>query len=48
MPLVRPTLLSDVKRLEAEFSHAYRPGANIFYVSLCDENGKKRTVTAKD
>jgi hypothetical protein len=48
MPLVRPTLLSDVKRLEAEFSYGYRPGASMFYVSLCDENGKERTVTTKD
>jgi hypothetical protein len=48
MPLVRPTLLSDVKRLEVEFSHTYHLGASMFYVSLCDENGKERTVTAKD
>ena len=37
MPLVRPTLLSDVKRLEVEFSHSYCLGASVFYVSLCDE-----------
>jgi hypothetical protein len=48
MPLVRPTFLSDVKRLEAEFSHGYRPSASVFYVSLCDENGKERTVTNED
>jgi hypothetical protein len=48
MPLIRPTLLSDVKRLEAEFFHGYRPSATVFYVSLCDENCKERTVTAQD
>jgi hypothetical protein len=45
MPLVRPTLGSDIKRLEAEFSHGYRLGASMFYVSICDENGEERTVT---
>jgi hypothetical protein len=48
MPLVRPTLLSNIKRLEAEFFHGYRPGTIIFYVYLCDENGKERTVTDQD
>jgi hypothetical protein len=45
MPLVQPTLGSDIKRLEAD---GYRPGANIFYVSLCDENGEERSVTDED
>ena len=48
MPLVRPTLFSDVKRLQAEFSHGYCLSASKFYVSLCDENGKERTVIAKN
>jgi hypothetical protein len=40
MPLVRPTLANDIKRLEAEFTHGYRPGAPMFYVSICNEHGK--------
>jgi hypothetical protein len=48
MPLVRPTLGSNIKRLEAEFSHGYHLGTNVFYVSICDENGEERTVTNKD
>jgi hypothetical protein len=48
MPLVRPTLLSDIKRLEAEFSHSYCPGTSVFYVSLCNENNKERTVIDQD
>jgi hypothetical protein len=34
MPLVRPTLAYDIKKLEAEFTHGYRPGAPVFYVSI--------------
>jgi hypothetical protein len=48
MPLVRPTLGSDIKRLEAKFSHDYRLGANIFYVSFCNENGEERSVIDED
>lgn len=48
MPLVRPTLASDIKRLEAEFAHGYREGASVFYVSLCNERGEERSVTLKD
>jgi hypothetical protein len=48
MPLIRPTLGSDIKRLEAKFSHGYRPGANVLYVSICDENGEERTVIDQD
>jgi hypothetical protein len=29
MPLVRPTLANDIKRLEAEFTHGYRPGSPV-------------------
>jgi hypothetical protein len=45
MPLVRPTLDSDIKRLEAEFSHGYRHGASVFYVTLCNERGEERSVS---
>jgi hypothetical protein len=42
MPLVRPTLAHDIKRLEAEFTHGYRPGAPVFYVSITNEHGDER------
>jgi hypothetical protein len=45
MPLVRPTLESDIKRLEAEFFHGYRHGASIFYVTLCNERGEERSIS---
>jgi hypothetical protein len=48
MPLVRPTLASDIKRLEAEFAHSYRAGASIFYVSICNERGEERSVSSED
>ena len=48
MPLVRPTLAYDVKKLEAEFTHGYRPGAPVFYVSICNERGEERFVTEED
>jgi hypothetical protein len=48
MPLVRPTLASDIKHLEAEFAHGYRAGASIFYVSICNEPSKERTVSSED
>jgi hypothetical protein len=45
MPLVRPTLEYDIKRLEAKFSHGYRHGASVFYVTLCNERGEERSVS---
>jgi hypothetical protein len=48
MPLVRPTLAIDIKRLEAEFTHGYRPGAPVFYVSLCNEVGEERFVSDEE
>ena len=44
MPLVRPTLESEIKRLEAQFAHGYRHGANVFYVTLCNERGEEKFV----
>jgi hypothetical protein len=38
MPLVRPTLAHDIKRLEAEFIHGYRPGASVFYVTTSNKD----------
>jgi hypothetical protein len=48
MPLVRPTLAIDIKRLEAEFTHGYRPGAPVFYVSICNDKGEERSVKDVD
>ena len=48
MPLVRPTLAQDIKRLEAEFTNGYRPGAAVFYVSTTNENGEERLVKDVD
>jgi hypothetical protein len=45
MPLVRPKLDSDIKRLEAEFAHGYRVGSNVFYVSICNEKGELAKIT---
>jgi hypothetical protein len=44
MPLVRPTLVNDIKRLEVEFTYEYRPDALVFYVSICNELGEERSV----
>jgi hypothetical protein len=48
MPLVRPTLANDIKRLEAEFTHGYRPGAPVFYVSTNDMHRDERFVKDED
>ena len=43
MPLVRPMLDLDIKRLEVEFAHGYRAGINVLYIFVCNE----RKDTAK-
>jgi hypothetical protein len=48
MPLVRPTLTNDIKRLEAEFTHGYRPGSPVFYVSICNDKGEEQFVRDVD
>ena len=48
MPLVWPTLASDIKHLEAEFAHGYHVGVSVFYVSICNERGEERSVTMED
>jgi hypothetical protein len=48
MPLVRPTLANDIKKLEAEFTHGYRPGALVFYVSIYNEKGEEWSVMEED
>jgi hypothetical protein len=48
MPMVRPTLASDLAKLEQEFVHGYREGASVFYVSTTNEEGKTQEVTEAD
>lgn len=48
MPMVRPTLQSDLIKLEQEFTHGYREGAAVFYVSMTNEDGKTQEVTEAD
>ena len=48
MPLVRPTMRSDVKRLEADFVHGYREGDRVFYVSLASDTGDEKLVSPGD
>ena len=48
MPLVRPTLAQDIKRLEAEFTNGYRPTESVYYVSTTNENGEERLVKGVD
>jgi len=37
MPMIRPTLSYDIKKLEQEFAGGYRDGASVFYVSTTNE-----------
>jgi len=48
MPIVRPTLASDLAKLEQEFVHGYREGASVFYVTITDEEGKSHHVNEAD
>lgn len=48
MPMVRPTLASDLTKLEQEFVHGYREGASVFYVTTTNEEGKTQEVTEAD
>jgi hypothetical protein len=48
MPLGRPTLAHEIKRLEAKFTHGYRPGAPVFYVSITNKHGEERVVKDVD
>jgi hypothetical protein len=48
MPLVHPTLAHDIKWLEAEFTHGYRPGAPVFYVFITNEYGDEKFVKDVD
>ena len=46
--MVRPTLASDLAKLEQEFVHGYREGASVFYVTTTNEDGKTQEVTEAD
>jgi hypothetical protein len=48
MQLVRPILDSDIKRLEAKFSHEYCTCTNFFYVSLCIEHREEAMMTVEE
>ena len=48
MPLVHPTLSHDIKRLEAKFTHGYRPSAPVFYVSITNKGGEERLLKDVD
>ena len=48
MPMVRPTLSSDLAKLEQEFVHGYREGASVFYVTTTNEDGKTQEVLVAD
>jgi hypothetical protein len=48
MLLVHPTLAIDIKRLEAKFTHGYRPRPPVFYVSICNKKGEERAMKDED
>ena len=47
MPLVRPTLMSDVLKLEQGFIHGYRSGSAVFYVSVVNNHMESADVTSE-
>ena len=47
MPLVRPTLLSDVLKLEQGFIHGYRSGSAVFYISVVNNEMETADVTCE-
>jgi hypothetical protein len=48
MPIVRPTLSSNLASLEADFVHGYREGAAVFYLSTTNEGGLVEKVIDED
>ena len=48
MPMVRPTLSSDLAKLEQEFVHGYREGASVFYVTTTNKDGKTHEMSEVD
>ena len=47
MPLVRPTFLSDVLKLEQVFIYGYRSGSAVFYISVVNNEMETADVTFK-
>ena len=48
MLVVCPTLVYDIKRLEVEFIHGYRPTAPMFYISICNLDDKELSLKDVD
>jgi hypothetical protein len=48
MPIVRPTLSSNLASLEDDFVHGYREGAVVFYLSITNEAGQIEKVLDED
>jgi hypothetical protein len=48
MPMVRPTLASDLAKHEQEFVYGYKEGASVFYVTTTNEDGKTQEVLEAD
>jgi hypothetical protein len=48
MPIVRPTLSSNLASFEDEFVHGYREGAAVFYLSITNDGGQIEKVTDED
>jgi hypothetical protein len=48
MPLVRPTLFSNLALLEDKFVHGYWEGAAVFYLSTTNEGGQTDKVTDEE
>jgi hypothetical protein len=45
MPIVRPALLLDVKKMYHNFQMGYREGDKVFYVSITNNKGIEKYVT---
>ena len=47
MPLVQPTFLSDVLKLEQEFIHGYRSGSAVFHISAVNNEMETEDVSSE-
>lgn len=48
MPMVQPTLESDLKKLKQEFVHRYHEGSCVLYIALTNESGEEHAATEED
>jgi hypothetical protein len=48
MPIVRPTLSSNLASLEDDFVHGYQEGAVVFYLSITNEASQIEKVSDED